>query len=155
MYIKKNRKRSKPLLRKRTYRKKSTSKVTLATKRYVRKAISLQTEEKKVVIERAQTFGSILQDATLGAFPLCPYTSLFPLPIGTTNGTRVGNEIKVKKVMLRFVIRPTTYQAGVNDNPQPANIILYIGNYKQYKGILPTNLEVGQLYETGAGSSAP
>lgn len=148
-------KTGKRVMRRRNYRKKSTNKVSKSVKKYVKKVIHSQIENKSITIERAQTFGSILQDNTLGAFPMCPYTSLVPIPIGTTNGTRIGNTIKTRRVMLRYTLRPTTYQAGVNDNPQPAHILFFLGNYRQYKGVLPTNIEVGQLYDTGSGSSAP
>ena len=57
--------------------------------------------------------------------------------------------------MLRYVLRVTTYQAGVNDNPMPCHVLMFLGNYRQNRGILPSNLEVGQLYDTGSGSSAP
>lgn len=156
MFVKKNRKRGRPLLRKRTYKKKSVTKPSAMVRKYVKRVVNSQIEDKRIVIERAQTFGSILQDATLGAFPVgAPLTSLFVIPLGTTQSTRIGNTIKCRRVMLRYVLRPTTYQAGVNDNPQPAHILMMLGNYKQYKGVLPTNIEVGQLYDTGAGSSAP
>lgn len=146
----------KKTFRKRVYKKKSYKpKVSDTVKNYVKKVVHAQIENKNICIERAQTFGSILNDATLGAFPMCPYTSLIPIPIGTTNGTRIGNVIKTRKVMLRYVLRPTTYQSTVNDNPQPGQILMMLGNYKQYRGILPTSLEVGQLYDTGSGASAP
>lgn len=155
MFVKKNRIRGKPLRRKRTYRKKSTSKVSLATKRYVKSAIHKQIENKRVVIERAITFGSVLGDATLYANALLPYTSLFPLPIGTTQGTRLSNEITIRKLTLRYVLRPTTYQAGVNDNPMPAQILMMIGHYKAQPNALPDSLMVGQLYDSNGTANAP
>lgn len=148
-------KKGKRVYRRRNNRKKSTSTVSKSVKKYVKKVVHSQIENKNITIERAQTFGSILQDATLGAFPMCPYTSLVPIPIGTTNGTRIGNTIKTRRVVLRYVLRPTVYDATSNPNPAPAHIIMFLGNYKQYKGVLPTNIEVGQLYDTGSGSSAP
>lgn len=152
MFGKKN--RGKRVYRKRAPRK-STSTVSKTVKKYVKQVVHSQIENKNICIERAQTFGSILGDAALGAFPMCPYTSLVPVPIGTTNGTRVGNVIKTRKVMLRYVLRVTSYQSGVNDNPMPCHVLMFLGNYKQYRGVLPTSLEVGQLYDTGSGSSAP
>lgn len=129
--------------------------VSTTVKKYVKKAISANIENKCVNIERAGTFGSIVQDATMGMFPMCPYTSLFPVPIGTTNGTRLGNVIKTKRVTLNYVLRPTGYQSGVNDNPQPSHVLMFLGNYKQYRGVLPTSLEVGQLFDNGSSSFAP
>ena len=95
MFVKKN--RGKRLYRKRGARK-STSTVSKTVKKYVKQVVHSQIENKNICIERAQTFGSILGDNTLGAFPMCPYTSLVPVPLGTTNGTRVGNTIKPERL---------------------------------------------------------
>jgi len=144
----------KRVLRKRVYRKKPT-RVSKNVKQYVKKYIHSQIENKHVNIERAQTFGGYLQDTTLGMFPVCPFTSLYPVPIGTTQGTRIGNKIKTRRVTLNYVIRPQPYAAGVNDNPQPYYVLLFLGNYKESKGLLPGSLQTAQLYDNGSGSLAP
>lgn len=137
-------------------RKAPTKSVSLAVKKYVKRTIHSQIENKVVNIERVSSFGSVLTDSNLNMFPMCPYTSLFPVPIGTTNGTRVGNQIKTRRVILSYVLRPTPYSSSAaNNNPQPFHAQMFLGRYKQASGILPTGLELTTLFDNGSSSFGP
>lgn len=143
----------KKTFKKRVYKKKTYKpKVSTTLKNYVKKVVHAQIENKHINIEQARTFGSNIADTI---FPMTPYTGLVSLPIGTTQGTRIGNVVKTRRVTLNYVLRPTSYAAGLNDLPQPAQIVMFLGNYKQAPGILPTSLELSVLFDNGSGSLNP
>jgi len=133
----------------------SKKRVADATKLYIKRVLDARIEKKQLCIEQSNSFGTVLESPDMNMFPMCPYTGLFALPIGATDGTRVGNQIRVRKVTLRYVLRPMPYLAGVNDNPQPVYIQFYLGNIKAGPGILPTALELSTLYQSGSSSFAP
>jgi len=55
---------------------------------------------------------------------MLPYTGYGTIPQGVTQGTRIGNTVKVKKLMLSYVLRPTSYNATFNAFPQPVEVDL-------------------------------
>ena len=127
----------------------------MQSKKYVKKSISRNIENKTVEINAGQSFGSYLEDNTLNAYPMLPYSGYMSIPQGVTQGTRLGNEIRIKKVMLNYVLRPAPYDATFNANPQPFEIELMLGYVKQYPGVLPNNADTVRLYQSGATSFAP
>lgn len=142
--------------RKRSTKKKSTTKVSSSVKKYVKKVIHQQVENKVVNIEVAREFGSYLDSTTMNAFPMCPYTTLFPGPtLGIASNNRVGNEIRPRKVMLSYVLRPTPYNVTFNPSPQPTHIQMYLGYVKQYSGLLPTASDFNFFFNNGSSSFAP
>jgi len=147
----------KRVLRKRVYRRKRIApKVSKNVRSYVKKEIARQSENKVVNIEVARQFGSYLDSNTMNAFPMCPYTTLFPGPtLGVNSNNRIGNQIRTRKVMLNYVITPTPYNATVNPSPQPCHIQMYLGYVKQTSGVLPTSSDFGFLYNNGSSSYAP
>lgn len=133
----------------------SKKRVADSTKAYIKRVLDSRIEKKQICIEQSQSFGTILESTDMNMFPMCPLGGLFTIPIGATDGTRVGNQIRVRKVMLRYVLRAMPYSAGINDNPQPVYVQFYLGNVKQAPGIIPTALELSTLYQSGSGSFAP
>lgn len=150
------------IVQKKQYRKRRVYKkrvkkprVSAVVKKYVKRTIHSQIEDKVINIERVTPFGSVLTNSDLNMFPMCPYTSLFSLPIGTTNGTRLANQVKTRRVMLSYVLRPTAYSSTSNNNPQPFHVQMFLGRYKQSSGILPTGLELTVLFDNGSSSFGP
>lgn len=133
----------------------SKKRVAQSTKEYIKRVLDARIEKKQICIEQSQSFGTILESADMNMFPMCPYTGLFSIPIGTTDGTRIGNQIRVRKVTLRYVLRSMPYLAGTNDNPQPVYVQFYLGHVKSAPGALPTALELSTLYQSGSSSYAP
>lgn len=127
----------------------------IATKEYVKRILDNRIEKKQICIEQSQSFGSIQESNDMNMFPMCPYTGLFTIPIGTTDGTRVGNEIRIRKVTLRYVLRTMQYQNGVNDNPQPVHVQFFLGYTNVAPGVLPTSADLQTLFQSGSSSFAP
>lgn len=151
-----SKKTGKRVLRKRVYRKKSVPKVSTTVRKYVKKEIARQAENKVVNINQAREFGSYLDSNTMNAFPLTPYPTLFPGPtLGVNSNQRIGNQCRTRKVMLNYVLRPTPYNATVNPSPQPVHVQMYLLYLKQSSGSLPGSAEFTAFYNNGSSSFAP
>lgn len=149
-------KKGKRVLRKRVYKRKSAPKVSKTVKSYVSKAIAKQAENKVININQAREFGSYLDSNTMNAFPLTPYTTLFPGPtLGVASNQRIGNECRTRNVMLSYVLRPTPYNATANPLPVPVHVQMYLGYLKQSSGSLPGSAEFTAFYNNGSSSFAP
>ena len=99
----------KRVYKKRVYKKKIHVKkpvVSLAVKKYVKKELHKELENKSVFFEITSFVGSWVGDITMKMTPLTPYTGYMQIPQGVGEGNRIGNTIRTRKVMLRYVITP-------------------------------------------------
>jgi len=144
----------------RAYRPKrsaGTTNVTTAVKQYVKRAMSSQIENKHVAVEAEADFGSydIAATPSMNSFPIMPYSGYLTIPQGVTQGTRVGNQVRVKKVMLNYTLHPLPYEATTNPRPQPVEVLLYLGSTKASRGIIPDSTDIGQFFQLGATARPP
>jgi len=144
--------RAKPF-RKKTYQKKK--KVPLAIKTYVQKEIARDIENKSVQINGGANFGSYLEDLTLNAYPMLPYTGYWSVTQGVGAGNRIGNQIKTRKLMLNYVLFPLPYDATSNPNPIPCEVIMYLGYVKNTPAVLPGATDFTYFYQSGNSSVTP
>lgn len=129
--------------------------VSVSVKKYVKKLIHSQVENKIQNVSASNSFGNINNDTAMGVYPMCPYQGLWSIGQGVTQNTRVGNKIKVRRVMLNYTLRPNPYNATTNAIPQLCEVDLFLGYLKQANGILPTALDIGQLFQLGNSAMAP
>jgi hypothetical protein len=142
----------------RPYRKVTRKRTSVSSKikKYVKKQIHKNIENKVCNIEVAREFGSYLDSNTMNVFPMCPYATLFPSPApGVLSNNRIGNEIRPRKVMLSYTLRPTPYNATFNPSPQPVHIQMYLGYLKQASGVLPNSADFNLFFNNGSSSYAP
>lgn len=140
-------------MRKRVIKKKPT--VTTAIKTYVNRAIHRNVENKGYQIQWSQNMGSYASNNLLYAFPMTPYTGGLNIGQGVTQSTRIGNQIKPRKLSFNFVLSCRPWDAVTNPSPQPCEIELYICSLKAASGEMPTSVEVANLYQLNATSIAP
>jgi len=147
----------KRVLRKRVYKRKPVAKVSKAIKRYVKKTISVKAENKMTNVSQALSFGSALESPDLNVWPILYYQGYHTLGQGVTQSSRIGNSIRIKKVMLKYVLLPLPYDLATNASPQPLHVILYLANQRNARGVLPTIAtdSIGALYQANASSSGP
>lgn len=149
----------KSVLRKRTYKKRVYKKkpiVSKTVKNYVKREFARQVENKTITSTLTQfAFGNIVESPDMNMYPILPYAGFLTLPAGVTQGTRVGNQCKVKSVMLNYVINPLQYNATTNLNPQPLIIMCFLGSVKATRGILPSSTDLTFLYQLGGTSVQP
>ena len=143
------------VVRKRAARAVKKPPVSVAVKKYVKSAMSKQIENKTVSVEQNVNFGSVAASGVLNAFPMLPLTGFFSLGQGVTQGTRIGNRCKIKKVTLNYTLIPTAYNVTTNVNAIPNHIIMYLGTPRSCPGEYPTTGDISLLYQLGASAVAP
>lgn len=136
--------------------KKSDKKVSKYIRKYVKSQIHKNIENKTNNIEFANEFGSYLENNSLSVRPLMPYTSLFPGPTqGVASNNRIGNEIRPRKLMLRYTLRPRPYDATVNPSPVPCYVQFWILSLRQASGVLPQAIDFTQMFNNGSSVLSP
>jgi len=123
-----------------------SSVVSSAVKTYVNRTIHRQIENKNVQLNSSTSFGNILQSATLNVAPLTPYTGALLIAQGTGSANRTGNEVKTRKVMLKYCLIPKAYSAVSNTTPRPMYIQMWLGYVKNSSGLRPIASDFDQLY---------
>lgn len=131
------------------------SSVSVGVKKYVKRALHKQIENKSVQINSGANFGSILQNTVMNAYPMAPLTGFWSIGQGITQGTRVGNQIRTRKCYLNYVLRPTVYDAVTNPNPAPCEVQLMLGYVKNTPCFAPAVSDLNQLFQSGASVAAP
>lgn len=155
-----------PFKKRRVYKRKASTRkprakrtgVSLAVKSYVKKQIHVNIENKIANFNPATVpFGNYLESTNLHMRPLLPYPGYNVISQGIGEGARIGNEIKLRKVTLNYVLRPLPYSATSPGNPfpGPSEVEMFLGFLKQAPGILPGTVDIGYLYQGGNVSYAP
>lgn len=142
-------------LRKRPRANKKKPTVSLAVKKYVKSTMSRNIEDKCVQVNAGASFGNILESPDMNMYPMLPYLGYMSIPQGVTQGTRIGNQVKVKKLMLNYVLRPTPYDAVFNPSTVPFHVNMFLGYVNDVPGLIPTNTDLASLFQSGASSIAP
>ena len=130
-------------------------KVSLAVKAYVNKAVHLQTENKIVNYNQTLSFGNWFNNSTMYSYPILPYTGFGTIPQAITQGGRIGNEVKVRKVMLKYVLTSRGYDVGNNPFPAPIVVQMYLGRLKGCPGEIPAAADFNNLFQLGSSVLAP
>jgi len=131
------------------------SSVTVGVKKYVNNMVNRHIENKCVQIQFSLAFGNVLEDPSLGAFPMCPLSSYWTINQGVGQGARVGNVIKPVKVHLNYVLRPMSYDVATNPNCVPTDIQLFLGYVKNTPSFIPIPGDFSYLFQNGSSSSGP
>jgi hypothetical protein len=87
-------------------------------------------------------------------------SALFNLPVGPSEGQRIGNTIKLKRWIIKGLIQPK-YNAGSGDplngvtmnNSYVGYVDIYFGKY--LKNNSPVSSTLGALYQNGSTTSSP
>lgn len=138
--------------KKRTNRKKSAPKVSRNIRKYVKKEIHKNIENKIVSINQTLAFGNVTESPDLNLYPVLPYSGYTTIPQGVTQGGRVGNRCRVMKVLLRYVLHPIAYDAIVNPNPVPTEVQMFLVRLKQSQGLLPNTGNIASIVQLGGSS---
>ena len=107
---------------KRAFKKKAGKKMTFAKK--VMKVVSKQAEHKKVSVTASSYF---YMSSGVVQINLVPNASTMLIAQGTGQGDRIGNKIKTKRVVMKYILYPTGYNASTNPTPTPADVRIFIG----------------------------
>lgn len=135
--------------------KRAVGRVPYAVKKYVKSTIHRQIENKSYQVGWSQDLGGYATSNLLYAYPLTPFTGGMNITQGVTQATRIGNQIKMRKLKFNFVLSARTYNVSNNPSPQPCEIEMLFCSLKPAIGELPTPTDVANLYQLNASSIAP
>ena len=137
-----------------TYKKRSS--VSTKIKKYVKREIHKNIEDKHVSINQRVGFGNVIESPDLNIYPVMPYPGFTNIPQSVLVSGRVGNTIKIKKVMLNYTLVPLVYDAINNPNPQPIICQFFLGNVRNSRGVIPSVVagDFNQIVDIGSTSSA-
>jgi len=143
-----------PMRKKRVYGKRKSS-VSQAVKKYVKRTIHTQIENKSVQINGGVSFGNVNESPDFNAYPMCPLSGYWGIAQGIAQGNRIGNQIKTRQAYLSYVLRPNAYEVSTNANPRPQEVQLMLGYVKNTPSFAPASLDIQQLFQSGSSATAP
>jgi len=129
--------------------------VSAGVKKYVKTQIHRNIENKCVQINGGYNFGNINESTDFSPYPMAPLNLFWTIPQSISQGGRIGNQIRVRKVLFNYILRPTGYDAVSNPLPQPSEIQLLFGHVKPTPSTIPTPSDVQQIFQSGSGVAAP
>lgn len=142
----------KKAVKKPTYRKKRVYKKKITTS-IVKRVISRMAEKKRGTIQVNSSLTSYNSGIT-PILPMTPYTTNgIIITQGTGQGDRIGNQIRLTSVVMKYVIFPAPYNATTNLIPQPMNVILYWFKSKVNSTVLLTSLP--NFFQNGDSATTP
>lgn len=140
---------------KKTRAPRATAQVSNTVKKYVSRMIHSQVENKSVQINGGFSFAGVASDPDLNAYPMMPLSAYWSIGQGVGAGSRIGNDIKVRKVMLNYVLRPLPYDVVSNPQPQPQEILMLLGYVKNTPSFAPIAGDINGIFQSGNTSTGP
>jgi len=150
---------------KKTYRRKYSKKiqkkksapkgVSTAIAKYVKKVIHKNIENKTVSDKNYLAFDNYIAQPAMNVQPLMPGTTTLVIPQGTGQSERVGNTINTRKLLLKYTIYPVTQDQGLNPQPQPKEVIIWIGYLRNNRLKQPDAVDFTKLFQDGNTASSP
>lgn len=97
-----------------------------------KKTLERQAEKKQANFSAAFLFGSSNNSSflTQQVVPVSPYTGFISILQGTSQGSRIGNKLRIVKCTMTGVLTPTAYNVTSNPNPQPQEVRLWFFSQK-------------------------
>jgi len=147
--------KKRPMLRKRrvvvkrrTGMKKSGVRgVSSAVKKYVNKTIHSNIENKQVQVQVGDNFGNVINDPTMNVYPMTPQPGLIQISQGVGQNERTGNVVKVRKVILKYVLYQNKFDETTNNRLVPQEIQMFLGFVKNSSGLQPNATDFQNLYQ--------
>lgn len=123
-------------------------------KQYVKKSLHAQIENKMVQHFGQFRVGNTLYDPNLHTQSLTPSAGSYQILNGTGQANKIGNRIRVRKAVLRYIINPLPYDLVFNQSPRPMEIQIMLGHLKGSTRTQPNSVSLLYLYQDG-NTSAP
>lgn len=82
--------------------------------------------------------------------PVAPYASYLQINQGSTQGGRIANKIKIKKLKLGGVLIPLGYNGTTNLQPVPLNVKMWLFYDKEDTQNIPTVAANGDFFQFGS-----
>jgi len=135
--------------RSRKYARKS-NKLSKGLRKAITKVIRKEEETKCQQYNGVITLGAAGGNfQTQGFVPLTPYGTYCSISQGTGQGERVGNQLRIVKATLTYVLCPQGYSLTTNPIPAPQEVLIRLMNPKN-TNVLVTS--AGNYFQAGSGS---
>lgn len=114
-----------------------TRSVALSVKRYVKRAIHSQIENKSYSTEQADTLSNPANPVAFQAGNIIQLTpsnatnSAYTIVQNVGQGGRIGNAIHLRKATFKCIMYPQQYNVTSNPTPKPLDVCIYIFSIKQ------------------------
>lgn len=141
------------LVKKRKYARKGNKRIT----KIVKDIIHNQVEDKEVDFAGQmfpQAWGCTNFN-TQNILPVSPYSSFLSIQQGTGAGGRIGNQIKTRKLMMRFILNSLPYNATTNTLPKPQDVTIYFIKCKDTPVSITSSTGLGAFFQASGSASAP
>lgn len=142
---------------KRKYAKKRSYKKKSSIKKMIKREISRQAEDKEAVV---LNLGRNIYSVAAGAFDSsniieCGFSATaLNIAQGTSQGGRVGNKIRVKKLKIQGTLVPQPYSATTNPDPQPCQYRMILLYNKNTPNAVPTPQASADIVQFGSTVSS-
>lgn len=109
---------------------KASSKKTIRNE--VKKVLRRQLEKKVANFQAAVNMGNAVNTTAFptNCFPVTPYVNFMQITQGTTQTTRIGNEVRPVYAKLKLMMFPNPYTVSSNTAPMPQGVEIYIFSVK-------------------------
>ena len=155
-YSKKGKKRRNTYAKKRRVAGGRKSSVSIGIKKYVKKAIHSQIENKRIEYSRTFSFGgNTTTYSNLSVSTLTPSSVSYNMSQGTGQADRIGNKIRIINAVLRYILLPISYDLVGNPTPKPQEVQILFGNVKGNTRTTPTSGQIAYLFANGNSSTGP
>lgn len=129
------------------------AKLSKPLKRAIVSAIRREEETKLIEFSSSISLGAYgTTVSTQGFIPLIPYTSYCAINQGTGEADRIGNQIRIVKAKISYIINPNGYNAVSNPVPIPQDVIVRIFALKDSGTLVNT---APNYFENNNSSSNP
>jgi len=125
--------------------------VSAAVKKYVNRTVHAQIEDKDNSWGVTDNIGNIYASPSMNCFPAFNH----PQAQGSQTGERVGNQIRVKTLIHKYVLFPTPYDLTQNPTPKPQEVILWWGRLKRSATEIPSATDFQRFFQFGANAISP
>lgn len=140
------------------------------SKRVARKKMLLRKMQKRNIrrtvmnMAETKTVGTVVLNQNIYApaapgnidaqiFQVSPCSTFLTVNQGTGQGDRIGNQIRVKNVMLKGTIVANGYNATTNPGPQPCVVTMVLFYDKENPTILPAPYAAGDFFQFANNST--
>nr|WAE42446.1 MAG: capsid protein [Cressdnaviricota sp.] len=121
--------------------------LTSAVKKYVKKTIHSNIENKVTKLSSATNIvTSYANNTALLTLSMIPYGNIAQ---GAGAGDRIGNTIKTRRCMFNFVLRPNGYNGTNNALPTPQDVLIFFGKVKNSKPQQPISSDYAKIWQNG------
>lgn len=144
-----------PKRAKRPYKKRPrrAKKVSKSVKTYVKRVIHQNVENKRASTGGNNIITAYNVSSNILAIPLSPISTYLTIAQGVGQGDRTGNSIVLRKVVFRYVLTPSVYNASLNPTPTPQMVKFWFG-YTRAAPLTQSTSAVG-FFQSGDTSITP